>query len=216
MAELGAGSFGCVRKMMDNTASPPRLVAVKTLARAAETWEHVVQLREVRLLLRLSHPGHPNIVRLEQVLRDGATVHLVFEFLQGSLYARMRQGLAASQVRNIAYQILQGLAYMHGAGIIHRDLKPENILFDKNHTVKICDLGLARQASDEPPFTSYHATRWYRAPELLLGATHYGTAVDMWAYGCLVPELYTGRPLFPGTSELNQLVTICSVKVRDN
>ncbi len=212
VAELGAGSFGCVRKMMDNLATPPRLVAVKTLAQPAETWEHAVKLREVQLLMRLSHPGHPNIVRLEQVLREGAVVHLVFEYLSQSLYSRLRQGLAASQVRNICYQILQGLAHMHGCGVAHRDIKPENVLFDLNHTVKICDLGLARLTNDEPPFTSYHATRWYRAPELLLGATRYNCAVDMWAFGCIMPELYTGRPLFPGTSELNQLVTICTVK----
>ncbi len=101
-------------------------------------------------------------------------------------------------------------------------------MFDKNHTVKICDLGLARRVSDEPPFTSYHATRWYgqpsenyetdekllryRAPELLLGSNQYSTSVDMWALGCLMWELYTGRPLFPGTSEINQLAVICSIR----
>lgn len=90
--------------------------------------------------------------------------------------------------------------------------KPENILLDRHLTVKICDLGLARVVTDEPPFTSYHATRWYRAPELLLQADAYSTAVDMWAIGCLMPELFTGRPLFPGTSELHQLVTICAIK----
>ena len=145
-------------------------------------------------------------------------MHLVFEFVSGSLLNHMRKegddsnALSETQVRNLIYQLLQGLIHLHERSIAHRDLKPENVLLDRNYTVKICDLGLARVITDEPPFTSYHATRWYRAPELLLQASMYSTAVDMWALGCLMSELYTGRPLFPGTSETNQLLTICAIK----
>lgn len=146
-------------------------------------------------------------------------MHLCFEYVEGSLYKRMKRvgndemrPLTQVQVNNVVYQLLQGLTHVHAAGIMHRDLKPENLLLNSNLTLKICDFGLARSIYDEPPFTHYHATRWYRAPELLLDFDVYTTAVDMWAVGCLVPELYSGRPLFPGTTEINQLHTICKIK----
>ena len=145
-------------------------------------------------------------------------MHLVFEFVSGSLLQYMRKqgdashALSKIQTRNIVYQLLQGLAHMHDRQIAHRDLKPENVLLDRNLTVKLCDFGLARFVTDEPPFTSYHATRWYRAPELLLQSSHYTTAVDIWAVGTIISELITGRPLFPGTNETNQLLTICAIK----
>lgn len=113
-----------------------------------------------------------------QVVRDvNCQLHLIFEYVEGSLYRRLKQSdsdgmrpLSAPQVTNVAYQLLQGLAHMHSASIMHRDLKPENLLLNSNLTLKICDLGLARATTDEPPFTSYHATRWYRAPEVWAGS----------------------------------------------
>ncbi|KAF8566801.1 hypothetical protein P879_06822 [Paragonimus westermani] len=92
---------------------------------------------------------------------------------------------------------------------IHRDIKPENILISKNNEVKLCDFGFARfLTGSEGPYTDYVATRWYRAPELLVGDTQYGPPVDVWAIGCVFAEIITGTPLWPGSSDLDQLFLI--------
>jgi serine/threonine protein kinase len=107
---------------------------------------------------------------------------------------------------------MEGLAFIHKHGFFHRDLKPENLLYQQaTDTLKIADFGLAREIRSQPPFTDYVSTRWYRAPELCLRATSYSAPVDIFAAGCILAELYIMRPLFPGTSELDQLIKICSV-----
>lgn len=128
-------------------------------------------------------------------------------------------------------QVLSGLGFMHRHGFFHRDLKPEyyqiiflfwkekdiyliycrNLLCSGPELVKIADFGLAREIRSRPPYTDYVSTRWYRAPEVLLHSTRYGSAIDLWAIGCIMAELYTFRPLFPGSSEVDQLFKICSV-----
>jgi protein kinase len=95
-------------------------------------------------------------------------------------------------------------------GYFHRDMKPENLLINKD-TVKVADFGLAREIRARPPFTEYVSTRWYRAPEVLLRSPHYNSPVDLWAVGVIMAELYTLRPLFPGTSEPDEIYKICSV-----
>ena len=106
---------------------------------------------------------------------------------------------------------LQALSYMHRNGFFHRDLKPENILCSSPDLVKIADFGLAREIRSTPPYTDYVSTRWYRAPEVLLRSTNYSSPIDVWAVGCIMAELYTRRPLFPGTSEIDQIYKVCSV-----
>ena len=93
-----------------------------------------------------------------------------------------------------------GLAHSHKNGFFHRDMKPENILIHER-VVKIIDFGLAREIRSRPPFTDYVSTRWYRAPELLLRSTTYNSPIDVFAVGCIMAELYTLNPLFPGNSE---------------
>ncbi|GMF11667.1 unnamed protein product [Phytophthora lilii] len=115
-----------------------------------------------------------------------------------------------SQVRSIMHQLFSGLAYMHKHGYFHRDIKPENLLCHDD-TLKIADLGQAREIRSRPPFTDYVATRWYRAPELLLRSTTYNSPIDMWACGCIMVELLICTPLFPGTSETDQFFRICKV-----
>lgn len=100
---------------------------------------------------------------------------------------------------------------MHRHGFFHRDLKPENLLCSGTDLIKIADFGLAREIRSRPPFTDYVSTRWYRAPEVLLHSTSYGSGIDLWAMGCIMAELYTFRPIFPGSSELDQLYKICAV-----
>lgn len=114
-------------------------------------------------------------------------------------------------IRSILYQIFQGLNYMHKHGFFHRDIKPENLLCNGPELVKIADFGLARELRSRPPYTDYVSTRWYRAPEVLLRSTNYSSPIDLWAVGCIVSELYTLQPLFPGRSEIDQIFRICSV-----
>lgn len=105
---------------------------------------------------------------------------------------------------------MQGLAYCHKQGFFHRDLKPENLLVN-NDQIKIADFGLAREIRSRPPYTDYVATRWYRAPELLLRSTIYSSPVDIFAMGCIMAELYLLKPIFPGNSEADQLYKICAI-----
>lgn len=116
-----------------------------------------------------------------------------------------------SAIRNITFQILQGLSFIHKHGFFHRDMKPENLLCMGPELVKIADFGLAREIRSRPPYTDYVSTRWYRAPEVLLRSSMYSSPIDMWAVGCIMAELYTLRPLFPGNSEVDEIFKICQV-----
>lgn len=109
------------------------------------------------------------------------------------------------------YQILEGLNFMHKHGFFHRDIKPENLLCNGPELIKIADFGLAREIRSRPPYTDYVSTRWYRAPEVLLRSTNYSSPIDIWAVGCIMAELYSLQPLFPGRSEIDQIFRICSV-----
>lgn len=113
-----------------------------------------------------------------------------------------------STTLSIIYQTLDAAKFIHSKDCVHRDIKPENILLTKDGVVKVCDFGFARKI-DSSTLTDYVATRWYRAPELLVGDTDYGFQVDIWAIGCVYIELITGSPLWPGKSDLDQLYIIC-------
>ncbi|XP_026869439.2 serine/threonine-protein kinase MAK isoform X6 [Electrophorus electricus] len=116
-----------------------------------------------------------------------------------------------NEIRNIMFQVLSGLAFVHKHGFFHRDMKPENLLCMGPELVKIADFGLAREIRSRPPYTDYVSTRWYRAPEVLLRSSVYSSPIDMWAVGCIMAELYTLRPLFPGNSEVDEIFKICQV-----
>ncbi len=118
--------------------------------------------------------------------------------------------LTNEEVKNVVYQTMSALEYMHKHGYFHRDLKPENIMIDKK-TVRLCDFGLAREIRSRPPYTDYVSTRWYRAPEILLKSTNYNSPVDIFAMGCIMAELFMQSPLFNGSSEIDQLYKICSI-----
>lgn len=133
--------------------------------------------------------------------------------MEGNLYELMKQRdrlFPESHIRNIMFQIFQGLAFMHKHGFFHRDIKPENMLV-KGDVVKVADFGLAREIRSKPPFTDYVSTRWYRAPEVLLRSTNYNSPIDQWACGGIMAELFTLRPLFPGSSEADEIYKICAV-----
>lgn len=135
---------------------------------------------------------------------------MVFDFMETDLHAVIRAGILEEiHKKYIIYQILKAIKYIHSGDLIHRDLKPSNILLNSECLVKLADFGLARSvAIDEndgcdPILTEYVATRWYRAPEILLGSTKYTKAVDMWSIGCIIGEMVVGKAIFPGTSTLN-------------
>ncbi|XP_068437653.1 serine/threonine-protein kinase MAK isoform X5 [Clinocottus analis] len=119
--------------------------------------------------------------------------------------------LSENEIRNIMFQVVSGLAFVHKHGFFHRDMKPENLLCMGPELVKIADFGLAREIRSKPPYTDYVSTRWYRAPEVLLRSAIYSSPIDLWAVGCIMAELYTLRPLFPGNSEVDEIFKICQV-----
>ena len=110
-----------------------------------------------------------------------------------------------NDIRRISFQIFSGLNFMHRQGYFHRDIKPENLLLMGPELVKIADFGLAREIRSKPPYTDYVSTRWYRAPEVLLRSTNYNAPIDLWACGAIIAELYMLRPLFPGSSEIDEI-----------
>ncbi|XP_072296543.1 uncharacterized protein [Eucyclogobius newberryi] len=209
LKQLGDGTYGSVLLGKCNVTG--ELVAIKRMKRKFYSWEECLNLREVKSLKKLSHA---NVVKLKEVLRENDQLYFVFEYMKENLYQLMQQRnelFPESVVRNVAFQVLQGLSYVHRNGYFHRDLKPENLLCSGPELVKIADFGLAREIRSQPPFTDYVSTRWYRAPEVLLRSPSYNSPVDVWAVGCIMAELYTLRPLFPGNSELDQIFRICQV-----
>lgn len=209
LQQLGDGTYGSV--VLAQRRDTGEKVAIKRMKRKYYSWDEAMNLREVKSLKKLNHS---NIVKLREVIRENDTLYFVFEYMRGNLYQLIRDAerpFPEPVLRNIVYQVLQGLAHMHRHGFFHRDLKPENLLCTGPELVKIADLGLAREVRSRPPYTDYVSTRWYRAPEVLLHDTRYGAPIDLWAVGCVVGELYTRRPLFPGNSEIDQLHRICAV-----
>ncbi|XP_070091648.1 cyclin-dependent kinase-like 4 isoform X6 [Equus przewalskii] len=154
---------------------------------------------------------HPNLVNLIEVFRRKRKMHLVFEYCDHTLLNELERnpnGVADGVIKSVLWQTLQALNFCHKHNCIHRDVKPENILITKQGIIKICDFGFARILIPGDAYTDYVATRWYRAPELLVGDTQYGSSVDVWATGCVFAELLTGQPLWPGKSDVDQLYLI--------
>ncbi|KAK3037624.1 hypothetical protein RJ639_030401 [Escallonia herrerae] len=206
--EVGNGTFGTVWRALSKQMG--EVVAIKKMKRKYYSWEECINLREVKSLRKMNHP---NIVKLKEVIRENDILYFVFEYMECNLYQLIKDRgklFSEADVRNWCFQVFQGLAYMHQRGYFHRDLKPENLLVSKD-IIKIADFGLAREISSQPPYTEYVSTRWYRAPEVLLQSPMYGSAVDMWAMGAIMAELFTLRPLFPGSSEADEIYKICSV-----
>ena len=148
-----------------------------------------------------------------QVIRENDELYFVFEYMTQNLYQQIKDRdkyFPESRVRSWIYQILQSIAYLHKHGYFHRDLKPENLLIT-NDIVKLADFGLAREIRSKPPYTDYVSTRWYRAPEVLLRSPYYNAPIDIFAIGVIAAELFTLRPLFPGSSEQDEIYKICAV-----
>ncbi|KAJ3136351.1 hypothetical protein HK101_004021, partial [Irineochytrium annulatum] len=220
MKQLGDGSFGSV--LLAKNQQTGEMVAIKRMKKKFLTWEECTQLREVKLAVCLDYHDliaafsvwsqslaklndHVNIIRLKEVIRNPVNdeLNFVFEYMEGNLYQKMseRSGqlFSEEEVKKLIFQVLQGLMHMHKHGFFHRDMKPENLLMTGD-VVKIADFGLARETR-----------RRYRAPEVLLRSTNYSSPIDMWAIGAILAELFTLRPLFPGSSEVDQIYKTCQV-----
>merc|ERR1719378_1493371 len=161
-------------------------------------------IREIAILKELSHE---NIVQLVDVFCKPGELVLVFELLESDLKKHMKARggcLQPSQIKDFAHQLLLGMEFCHANRIIHRDLKPQNLLIDGSSRLKIADFGLARAFSlPVPQYTHEVVTVWYRPLEILLGSKLYSIPVDMWGVGCILAEMATGAPLFPGDSEID-------------
>ena len=203
---IGDGTFGSVSKAAVQGSN--EIVAVKKMKKKFYSWEECLELREIKVLRKLTHQ---NLIKLKEVVRANDELNLIFEYCDKNLYQLLSEApLNEDQIREFIKQILNGLSFLHKHGFFHRDLKPDNILIASN-SAKIADFGLAREIRSQFPYTEYVSTRWYRAPELLLHSRRYSWQVDIFALGCITAELFLNRPLFPGSSEIDQLNRLCSV-----
>lgn len=215
---VGEGAYGVVLKCRNKETN--ELVAVKKFKESEEDDPMVrkTTLREVKLLRFLKHG---NIVNLREAFRRKGRLYLVFEYVEKNLLEELEDkpnGVDSELVRTYIFQLCCAIHYCHTNNVVHRDIKPENLLVNSSsgeHSLRLCDFGFARllqpNCSTAYDMTEYVATRWYRAPELLLGDTKYSKAVDIWAIGCIMGELVEGQPLFPGESEIDQLYLIQKV-----
>ncbi|XP_065859829.1 shaggy-related protein kinase gamma-like [Euphorbia lathyris] len=216
MAErvVGQGSFGVVfqAKCLENGET----VAIKKVLQDKRYKNR--ELQTMRVL------NHPNVVSLRHcffstTVKDELYLNLVLEYVPENVHQAIKrhnkigQRMPLIYVKLYFYQICRALAYIHhSVGLCHRDIKPQNLLVNPHtHQLKLCDFGSAKLLVKGEPNISYICSRYYRAPELIFGATEYTTAIDVWSAGCVLAELLLGQPLFPGESGVDQLVEIIKV-----
>jgi len=215
LTPVGSGAYGQVCSAMDSESKSTDgnivKVAIKKIARPFQSAVHAK--RTYRELRMLKHMNHENIVGLVDCftpvtsIDNFSDVYMVMPLMGADLNNIIKtQKLSDDHVQFLVYQIIRGMKYVHSAGIIHRDLKPSNIAVNEDCELKILDFGLARPTETE--MTGYVATRWYRAPEIMLNWMHYNQTVDIWSVGCIMAEMLTGKTIFPGTDHIDQLTRI--------
>lgn len=187
------------------------MVALKEIHLDSEEGTPSTAIREISLMKELKHE---NIVSLHDVIHTENKLMLVFEYMDRDLKKYMdtrgdRGQLDYVTIKSFMQQLLRGIAFCHENRVLHRDLKPQNLLINNKGQLKLADFGLAR-AFGIPvnTFSNEVVTLWYRAPDVLLGSRTYNTSIDIWSAGCIMAEMYTGRPLFPGTTNEDQLQKI--------
>lgn len=209
---LGEGAYGVV--CTAEYRGTGERVAIKKFFRPFQSTIHAKRTyREIKLLRRMNHDNVLEMVDLFTPDPDVSllnNVYFVSVLIGSDLQNILKiQRLGDDQIQLLVYQILRGLKYIHSAEILHRDLKPSNIAVNEKCELKILDFGLARAADIE--MTGYVATRWYRAPEIMLNWMHYSQSVDVWSVGCILAELVSGRALFPGDDHIDQLTRIMNI-----
>ncbi|CAM2103131.1 unnamed protein product [Caretta caretta] len=216
LSYIGEGAYGMVCSAYDN------INKVRVAIKKISPFEHQTYcqrtLREIKILLRFRHE---NIIGINDIIRAPTIeqmkdVYIVQDLMETDLYKLLKtQHLSNDHICYFLYQILRGLKYIHSANVLHRDLKPSNLLLNTTCDLKICDFGLARVADpdhDHTGFlTEYVATRWYRAPEIMLNSKGYTKSIDIWSVGCILAEMLSNRPIFPGKHYLDQLNHILGI-----
>ncbi|KAK7023725.1 kinase domain-containing protein [Favolaschia claudopus] len=214
---IGNGSFGVVYQA--KLVPSGEEIAIKKVLQ-----DKRFKNRELQIMRLVSHP---NVVDLEAFFyingekpaqKDEVYLNLVLEYVPETVYrasrhyAKLKQPMPMLQIKLYMYQLLRSLAYIHSVGICHRDIKPQNLLLNPaTGVLKLCDFGSAKILVAGEPNVSYICSRYYRAPELIFGATNYTTNIDIWSTGCVMAELMMGQPLFPGESGIDQLVEIIKI-----
>jgi len=214
MRVIGNGSFGVV--FQATVRETGEIVAIKKVLQ-----DRRFKNRELQIMRMLEHT---NVVQLKHCFYssgekpDEVYLNLVLEFVQETVYrvsrhySKLKRNMPTIYVKLYIFQLLRSLAYIHSLGICHRDIKPQNLLLDPSAQIlKLCDFGSAKMLVPGEPNISYICSRYYRAPELIFGATDYLPAIDIWSTGCVMAELILGHPLFPGESGVDQLVEIIKV-----
>ncbi|MCJ1373375.1 negative regulator of the PHO system [Loxospora ochrophaea] len=209
LEKLGEGTYATVFKGRNRQTG--ELVALKEIHLDSEEGTPSTAIREISLMKELKHE---NVVSLHDVIHTENKLMLVFEHMDKDLKKYMdsrgdRGQLDYITIKSFMLQLLQGIAFCHENRVLHRDLKPQNLLINSKGQLKLADFGLAR-AFGIPvnTFSNEVVTLWYRAPDVLLGSRTYNTSIDIWSAGCIMAEMYTGRPLFPGTTNEDELQKI--------
>lgn len=215
--QIGSGAFGFVVSA-NKIDTPDDPVAIKKIS----DFHHEILcrrvLREIQIMKSLNHD---NIIQIREIIRetDGkgsgnlTAIFIVLDYMEQDLAKLLSEQALSNEIINwFSYQLFCALKYIHSAEIIHRDLKPGNILINSACDLKICDFGLARVAQHtariDPSMTSYVATRWYRAPEVLLSEGAYSISMDIWSVGCIIAEMISNNALFQGNNQQHQISLI--------
>ncbi|XP_076942929.1 protein IMPAIRED IN BABA-INDUCED STERILITY 1-like, partial [Bidens hawaiensis] len=208
LEKIGQGTYSNVYRARDLQTG--RIMALKKVRFDNLNPESIrFMAREIKILRALDHP---NVMKLEGIITSklSCTIYLVFEYMEHDLSGLIscpNIKFTDSQIKCYMWQLLKGMEYCHSRGVIHRDIKSSNILINNEGVLKIADFGLAHFCDyrNKQPLTNRVVTLWYRPPELLLGATSYGSYVDMWSVGCVFAELFNGRPILKGRTEVEQV-----------
>ncbi|GAA5967897.1 hypothetical protein JCM3765_001781 [Sporobolomyces pararoseus] len=220
---IGEGAYGVVASAIHRPTG--QKVAIKKIAPFDHSMFALRTLRELKLLRYFAEQQvSENIISIVDIIKPSSLdsfkeVYLIQELMETDLYRVIKtQTLSDDHVQYFIYQTLRALKALHSADVIHRDLKPSNLLLNANCDLKVCDFGLARSVTTAEPnggetgfMTEYVATRWYRAPEIMLTFKQYTKAIDIWSVGCIAAEMLSGRPIFPGRNYHNQLSLILAV-----
>lgn len=211
---IGSGSFGVVYQA--TVSETGEVVAIKKVFQ-----DKRYKNRELAIMKELDHP---NVIKLRHFFytpgdkQDEVYLNCVMDFIPDTLsrvirqYSKSKSQIPRLVVKLYSFQLLKAINYINTLGICHRDIKPQNVLVDPNsHILKLCDFGSAKKLVKGEPNIAYICSRYYRAPELIFGATDYTTQVDVWSIGCVIAEMILGLPVFPGESASDQLVEIIKI-----
>lgn len=208
----GKGSFGVVYKAVERDTG--KVVAIKRVLQDPR-----YKNRELQIMKMIRHPNCVELVNsFYERTRTEVFLNLVLAYVPKNLYevcntfSKLKQKMPILHVKLYIYQLCRSLAHVHSLGICHRDIKPQNLLINpETHELKLCDFGSAKILIPGEPNVSYICSRYYRAPELIFGASDYTNAIDVWSSGCVMAELLLSQPIFAGESGLDQLVEIIKV-----